>query len=78
MSLKKQIDRLLKFDELVRTGRAVNPEMTARLMGLSRAQFFVFLKEAKAVGCPVACTKARGYHYPEKGSFGLIFEKMLK
>lgn len=69
MPIKKYLNRVEQFDQLVRTKSTGSPQQAAEKLGLSRTAFFEFKRElTEDYGFPIAyCSVRRTYFYTEAG-----------
>ena len=79
MSIKKYINRVERFDQLVRAQRTGPPHQIAEKLGLSESAFYAFVEELKEdYGFPIAYSRTRKtYFYTEEGRMvDLSFQKI--
>ena len=78
MPLRKYLNRVERFDQLVREEHTGPPEEFARKIGLSKRAFHELRTELiEDFECPIAYSSERKtYYYTEKGRLrGIVFEK---
>ena len=81
MPIKKYLNRVEQFDQMVRTKSTGTPEETAKKLGLARSTFHTFKNELiDDYGFPIAyCSIRRTYFYTEEGKMSnLSFQKLTK
>ena len=78
MPLKKYLNRVEQFDQLVRTKSTGPPEKAAQKLGMSRSSFHVFKNELiEDYGFPISyCFVRKTYFYSKPGRMvDLSFQK---
>ncbi len=72
----KYLDRLKKFDYLVRHSMTGSPKECAEKLEISRSRFYEFLEDLKLMDIPVEYDKnMRSYTYQVPGKLVIGFEK---
>lgn len=75
MSLQKELQRLERMHDLIRTKRTGSPDVFATKLGIKRAQLYVLLKQLREMGAPVVYSKLREcymYYEPVELQLGFV------
>jgi predicted DNA-binding transcriptional regulator YafY len=74
----KYVDRLKKFDYLVRHSMTGSPKECAKKLEISRSRFYEFLDDLKLMNVPLEYNRAsKSYLYTTPGKIHIGFEENL-
>ncbi|TAH22160.1 MAG: hypothetical protein EAZ08_01495 [Cytophagales bacterium] len=79
MSFSEFVDRVSRFDQLIRQGRTGNYQKTADRLEISKSTLYELIERMKDMGAPVAyCPIRQSYIYTEEGRIEIGFKKANK
>ena len=80
MTTKDYLNRLKKFDQLIRQRATGTPAQLAEKLNISERMVYNYINELRDIGLPITyCNQQQSYIYTKEGSFyaGFIIENQL-